>query len=355
MNIAHLRLHHQFICPPAALEKPGEVVKRLGAIQAQDYLGALWAVGLRLKTATETAIEQAISDRQIIRTWPMRGTLHFVAPEDVRWMLALLTPRIIAGAARRFQQLALDETTLARSETLLAGAFQTKKQFTRAEMMTVLEQGGIATTGQRGYHILWRAAQLGLICFGPRYGKQDTFVWLDDWLPGEKPVSREAALGKLARRYFSSRGPATLHDFRWWSGLPAADAGAGLELIKSQLESEVWAGQSYWFNPSRPNERFTGPCLLPGFDEYLLSYKDRSPVLNPAYAPKVVPGANGIFKPIIVINGQVVGTWQRTLRKTKVLITFNPFEPLPPAQQEAISTAAHPYGHFLGLPVEIIC
>jgi len=354
LDIAYRRLYNQSIAP-AAFEQPGDVVKRLGALQAQDYLAALWAVGLRMEAATEQTIEQAICDRKIVRTWPMRGTLHFVAPEDVRWLLALLTPRVIAGAAQRRKQLELDKATLARAEALFASALQGGRQLSRPEMMALLEQNGIATAGQRGYHILWWAAQNGLICFGPRQGKQDTFVLLDEWLPESKSLSREAALAKLAHRYFTGHGPATIQDLMWWSGLPAADARASLELAASQLAYEVIDGQTYWFSPALPTPQAAAPTasLLPGFDEYLLGYRDRSAVLNPAHATKVVPGGNGIFKPIIVIDGRVVGTWKRSLRKTKVLLEFDPFEPLSPAQMAAAAAAAEPYGRFLGLPVEI--
>jgi hypothetical protein len=353
-DIAPQRLSNQSIVP-ATFEKPGDVVKRLGAVQAQDYLGALWAIGLRMKAATEKTIEQAICDRKIIRTWPMRGTLHFVTPEDVRWMLALLAPRIITNAVRRHRQLELDAATFARSEILFTRALQEGRQLTRPEMMDVLEQDGISTAGQRGYHILWWAAQTGLICFGPRQGKQDTFVLLDDWLPDGKTLSRGKSLAELAHRYFTGHGPATIQDFMWWSGLPAADARTGLEMVKAQLASEALGGQTYWFSPSLSSVNTASPTayLLPGFDEYLLGYKDRNAVLDPAHAKKVVPGGNGMFKPIIIIDGRVVGTWKRTLRKTKVLVSLNPFTSLSATQMEAAAVAAEPYGHFLGLPVEI--
>jgi len=351
-DIACQRLHNQAITP-AAFEKPSEVVRQLGAIQAQNYLGALWAVGLRLKAATEQTIEQAISDRKIVRTWPMRGTLHFVAPEDVRWLLALLTPPIIARAARRHKQLELDEATFARSEALFSNALRDGQQLTRKEMMAVLEEAGISTNGQRGYHLLWRAGQRGLICFGPRQGKQETFVWLDDWLPEGKTLNRDESLAEVARRYFTGHGPATLYDFRWWSGLPAAEAKASLEMVKAQLMPEELDGQTYWFSPSLSTPKATSPTayLLPSFDEYLLGYKDRSAILDPDHALKVVPGANGMFKPIIVIDGRVVGIWQRTLRKTKVLVNLDPFEPLTPAQMETVAVAAERYGVFVNLPV----
>ena len=354
-EISHRRLHNQAIAPDALAATPDEVVKKLGAVQAQDYLAALWAVGSRMEAATQQTIEQAVRERKIVRTWPMRGTLHFVAAEDVRWMLALLTPRIIGQAARRYRQLELDDAIFTRSEALFKKALQGGKQLTRPEMMAVLERAGISASGQRGYHILRWAAQRGLICFGPRQGKQDTFVWLDDWLPESKVRSREEALAELAHRYFTGHGPATIQDFRWWSGLPAADARVAQEMAEAQLGQAVVDGQTYWFSSSQPTIKATSSSayLLPSFDEYLLGYRERSAVLNPIYAQKVVPGANGVFRPIIVIDGQVVGTWKRTRCKTKVLVKFDPFATLNSVRMEAVTAATQPYGRFLGLPVEI--
>lgn len=354
MAIARRRLLSQSIAP-AALDAPVEVVRRLGAMQAQDYLGALWAIGLRLRAATEQTVEQAIRNREIVRTWPMRGTLHFVAAEDVRWLLALLTPRVLVGMAHRRRQLELDSATLARSEALFTAALQGGRQLTRPEMMAVLEQGGINPVGQRGYHLLAWAAQNGLICFGPRQGKQDSFVLLDEWLPNGKTFSREAALAELARRYFTGHGPATLHDLMWWSGLTAADARAALEMVEAQLVQETVDGRTYWFSPVPDTDAANVPDvhLLPGFDEYLLGYRERSAVLEPAHATKIVPGGNGMFKPMLVIDGRVVGTWQRTLRKVKVVVSFAPFEPPTPAQMENAVTAAEAYGRFLQRPAEI--
>ena len=220
-------------------------------------------------------------------------------------------------------------------------------------MLNVLEETDISTKGQRGYHILGWAAQNGLICFGPRQGKQHTFVLLDEWLPDGKTLSREEALAELTHRYFTGHGPATIEDFIWWSGLPAADARAGLEMVKSQLAHEQLDDQLYWFSPSPPTPQAATPtaCLLPGFDEYLLGYKDRSAVLDPAHAANVVPGGNGMFKPLIVLDGRVVGTWQRTFKKEKVIITLSPFDTLNTVETQAVAAAAQNYGTYIGLPI----
>ena len=334
-------------------EKPGQVVAWLGAVQAQDYLGSLWAVGLRMQQAVEADIEQALANKIIIRTWPMRGTLHFVAAADVRWMLELLTPRVVAGSVRRLhQQVGLDEATFARSKELFAAALQGGKQLPRNEMYELLEAARISPAGGRGLHILSRLAQDGLICFGAREGKQQTFALLAEWAPTAKSLGRDEALAELARRYFTGHGPATLQDYTWWSGLTVADARAGLEMVKSQLMPEVIGGQTYWLDPSLPAAKGAAPAayLLPAYDEYTVAYKDRSAVLDPSYAKQPDSGA-GIFSPTIVVDGQVVGTWKRTLKKDSVVITPSFFTRPKRAESQAFAAGANRYGEFLGASV----
>jgi hypothetical protein len=356
-DITWYRLHYQQIVAAQAKD-PGGVVARLGALQAQDYPGAQWSIGLRLPDgAVEADIERAVADRSIVRTWPMRGTLHFVAAADVRWMLELLTPRVLAGSAARQRQLGLDDAIFARSKELFAQALAGGKQLTREEMYQTLERGGISPAGQRGYHLLWRNAQEGLICFGSHTGKQPTFTLLDEWIPGARHWEREEALAELARRYFTGHGPATMHDFCWWSGLLTADAKAGLEMAKPHLMPETVDGKVYWMSRGTPDavaaSRHAAPSvfLLPGFDEYLLGYTDRRAALDPLHAPKIVPGNNGMFMATLVIDGRVAGTWKRTLRKQAVTVMGLPFAALSDAEERAIAVAAQRYGRFLGLPV----
>jgi hypothetical protein len=356
LDIAHYRLFNQRISK-TQFEQPSQVVSWLGAVQAQDYAGAKWSIGLRLPESTDTSIEQAVAAKTIIRTWPMRGTLHFVAAADVHWMLALLTPRVIANSSRRHQQLELDEATFARSQELFAKALQGGRQLTRDEMYQLLERANISTAGQRGYHILWRSAQEGLICFGPPSGKQQTFTLLDEWAPRTNNLTRDEALAELARRYFTSRGPTTLADFGWWSGLTASDARAGLEMVKAQLRPETINGQTYWMSPDGPATANNAPgvYLLPGFDEYLLGYTDRTAVLEAIHAPQIHPGSNGMFSPTLVIEGRIAGTWKRTFKKNSVAIAVAPFAPLSQAQSRAVTVAAERYSRFVGMsPVVVI-
>jgi hypothetical protein len=349
LNIAHQRLASQHVVQPA-FARPGEVVAWLGAVQAQDYLGALWAVGLRTQCATEQTVEQAIADKTIVRTWPMRGTIHFVAPADVRWMLELLTPRVIARSASRLAGLGLDDATISRSADVLAKALQGGKQIPRTEMYDLLEQANIATDGQRGLHILGRLAHERLLCFGARAGKQPTFALLDEWAPSAKSLPRDEALATLAKRYFTGHGPATLQDFMWWSGLTARDARAGIEAAAPQLGHEVIGDQEYYFAPDVPNahQNACNAFLLPPFDEYLVGYKDRAAAIDATEMARVNPGGNGMFSPIMVIGGRVAGTWKRTFKRDTVEIAFSPFMPLNDAQRHAFAEVAQRYGEFVG-------
>lgn len=351
MDIARLRLHNQYISR-ATFEKPAEVVAWLGAVQAQDYLGALWAIGLRLRRAAEAEIESALASKKIIRTWPMRRTLHFVAAEDVRWMLKLLTPRIVAASALRSQRVGLDEATFARSKELFTRALEGGRQLTRSAMYEVLERANIPTTNYRGLHILCRLAQEGTLCFGAREGKQQTFALLDECVPGARTLEHEEALAELARRYFTSHGPATLQDFVWWSGLRTTEARAALEMVQSQFIQETIGGQTYWLSAFLPGAKDAPPTayLLPPFDEYMVAYRDRSAVLNPLYTKRVNTG-NGVFSPVIVLDGQVAGTWKRTLKKNSVVIATSYFKKVNKAETRAVAAAAARYGEFLGAPV----
>ena len=299
-------------------------------MQAQDYAGALWAIGLRMSTAVQADIEQAISGRTIIRTWPMRGTLHFVAAVDVVWMLELLTPRIVAGSAGRLRQLELDDATLARSREVLVRALKGGKQLTRGAILGVLEAAGISTAGQHGYHILGQLAQGSLICLCTHEGKQPTFVLLQEWAPNARRLEREAALAELATRYFTGHGPATLQDFVWWSGLKISDARAGIGLAAERLIQEEIDGVAYWMAHTMPvlSDDLPDVYLLPGFDEYMLGYRDRSAALDPEHLQKIVPGNNGMFNPTVVSDGRIVSTWKRTIKKNSVVVAISPFSVL---------------------------
>lgn len=344
LDIAHQRLYNQHIAS-ATCEHPVAVVKWFGAVQAQDYRSALWALGLRMHNAVEAGIDQAMADGAIVRTHPMRGTWHFVAAEDIRWLLTLTAPGRIASSALWYRRLELDSATFTKSNAAFAKTLQGGKQLTRRELAAALGQAGISTAGLRLTFLLHRAELEGLIASGARRGKQFTFALLDEVVPVSRSLERDEALAELASRYFTSHGPATLQDFIWWSGLTAAAARAGLEMVKSRYIQQVIDSKTYWFSPSTPTAKVASPTayLLPPYDEYTVAYKDRSAILDPAYAQQAGYGIG----PTIVVDGQIVGTWKRTFNKDALVITSNIFTSLSEAQNQAVATAFERYSRFI--------
>ena len=305
---------------------------------------------MRTRGATENSIEQAIGERTIVRTWPLRGTLHFVAAEDARWMLDLCGPRTLArNTARLKREFGIDSRVVASSRKALSDALRGGNCLSRPEVYRRFEAAGIATKASRGLHLLWWLAHEGLICVGPRAGKQQTFVLMDEWLPAATPRSREESLAELARRYFTSHGPATVRDFAWWSGLTATEAASALEMVARELMTETIEDQTYWQAPIAATTRAARSChLLPAYDEYTVAYQDRSAIMTSRVAARADSG-HGIFYPPIVIDGQVAGTWSRVLKKDAVAITCRLFAPLDRRQQQALAAAAQRYAKFLGL------
>jgi winged helix DNA-binding protein len=354
-DVGHQRLLNHRIAGER-FGRPSDVVRWMGAMQAQDYQQALWAIALRTQSATLEEVEQAIANREIVQTWPMRGTLHFVAAENAKWMLEHLARRRLAADRARQRQLELDESILGRCGTLFHDALQGGGRLTRGGMLRLLEDAHISTAGQRGYHILAYLAQTGLICLGPMQGKEQTFALLDDWVPNARTLSREDALAELAARYFASHGPATGDDLARWAGLTLTDARAGLESVKPGLVSETRDAKQYWSSTDAPDPAphdLSGAYLLPGFDEYLLGYKDRGDVLAAEHAGRVVPGGNGMFLPMIVAGGQVAGTWKRIRKKSGVEVTLSPFA-LGSIAAEQVAAAAERFSAFLGVPLSSI-
>jgi hypothetical protein len=325
--------------------KPADVVRWLGAVQAQDYAGSLWAVGLRAGDRTDAEVEQAVRDKEIVRTWPMRGTLHFVPAEDVRWMLGLLTPRIVARAAALRRRLEIDAATLTRAAKVMVASLQGGRLLTRSALYRLLDSSGISTAGQRGLHILWLLSQDGLLCYGPRQGKQHTFALLEEWLPGIQTMPREVALGTLAERYFSSHGPATIKDFSWWSGLTISDARAGLEAVKSSLVGDDANGTSLWMKSSPRSRDAATLFLLPAFDEYMVGYADREAALENARRKRVITAAEAL-SPLILRNGRAIGTWRRVRARDDVAVEPVFFSRPTRDERDAFEQAAHLFGRF---------
>jgi len=345
------RLQHQLLSRKRA-SSPSEVVSWFGAMQAQDYLGALWALGSRTARARERTVQAALDEGSVIRTHGFRGTWQFVAPEDLGWMLSLVGPRVIASAASRFREMGLDAKTLERSCELFADALRGGKELTRAEMSAVLLGQRIKTAGRLS-HLLIHAELRGVLCSGARRGKQTTSVLLSERAPKTRALTREQALAELARRYFRSRGPATERDLAWWSGLPLRDVREAIELVERKLDAELFDGQRYfWLGDAPATGRGAGVHLLPAFDEYLVAYQDRSACIEPSHVRRINAGG-GILKPVVVSNGRVIGTWQRKLHKDGVTVSVKPLSKLSAEDRDGVAAAAERYARFLDLSLRL--
>ena len=339
-------LHQQLI--KTSFKQPHEIVSWFGAMQSQDYASSKWGIGARLPGLQEGSVDKALLDRSIIRTTAFRGTLHLVAASDLRWMLQLVAPAVKTRMAGMNRNLGLDERQFGKTGRIIAGAMQGGNHLTRKELAALMQDNGVNTAESRMNHIIYRAAVDGLICNGPMRGKQFTYTLLDEWSPGVAEQDRETSLAALAQRYFTSHGPATVPDFAQWSGLTLTDAKAGLEAASEQLQAREMNGAIYWMAPGKRSTARDTALLLPAFDEYFIGYKDRSTVIDMQHAKKVMT-VNGIFNPIMVRNGQVIGAWKRTLKKDTVSIITGPFKPLTKAGLKAFERAAQQYADFLGL------
>jgi hypothetical protein len=356
LELCRRRLTHLQIAAPHAAHA-AEVVASLAALQAQDHAGSLWAIGLRLRSGTLADVQGAVRERSIVRTWPMRGTLHFVAAADVHWLLDLLAAREIAGAAKRHRDLELDTATFLKAEKAFTRALRGGRQLTRAGMAEVLARAKVAAVGPRLYHCIWRLALEKVLCCGVPEGKQITFALLPEWVPPPKQkLAREEALAQLALRYFGGHGPAGALDLARWAGIGLRDARLGIDGAGRALIAETHAGEPVYsaHDGPPPSAAGRGMFLLPGFDEYILGYKDRGPFLQPEHADAIAPGGNGVFRPTIVHAGRVIGTWRGTATQREVRVAPAPFRPLTAAERRGVAKAAERYGSFLGKTARVI-
>ncbi|AWB86631.1 winged helix DNA-binding domain-containing protein [Mycetocola zhujimingii] len=356
-DIARLRLHAQEILT-AAERDPAAAVDAMTAMQGQDLPGTLWAIGLRTGARTEADVRDAFDTGAIVRSWPMRGTLHALTPGTLRMILPLSRDRLVTSLRARHRELGITASDIAdAARAAEAGLSTGSGRLSRTELFAVFEAAGQPTAGQRGSHVAFMLAQSGLLCLGPFIGKEQAFVLLDDWAPMTTTVpDRDEALATVALRYFRSHGPATVADFAWWARLTLTDARSSAAAISDQLSVIDVDGTDYFVAPEViENTPLAKPSVrvLPGFDELLLGYTDRSAVLDPRHSALIVPGNNGVFKATVVVNGHVVGTWLRRDRAKAVDVTAQLFQQLSPTQERDLVAAFEQYGTFRGKPVEL--
>jgi len=364
--IGRLRLAPQGLLGGGFRSVP-DAVRGMTAMQAQDFQAALWAVGLRVPGAGMSDVRAALDSGTVVRSWPMRGTLHLLAPEDLRWILNITTPRLVQGMASRHRQLEITAGDVDACRKialdLLSGGPHAgdpgegrRRGATRRELFEAFEAGGQPPTGQRGIHLLGLLCQSATLVPGPLDGNQQKFVAFDDWISTSRDLGREEGIAELLLRYLRSHGPATVRDFAWWSNTTLTEARAALASVRGALVELEFGGTQYWMSPQAA-ELLDGPVpgqrtvlALPGFDEFVLGYTDRSLVLPPEHAQKIVPGGNGVFKKAIVAGGEVVGTWARqgTVRTASfVAEPFDTLKPLGPATMTGFNRSIAQYERFL--------
>lgn len=350
-SILGYRLYNQQLTD-TRLKKPEEVVQWMGAIQAQEYAMAKWAIALRLKGIKEADVEKSFNEGKILRTHVMRPTWHFVSPADIRWLLMLTSPRVHQANAYMGRQLELDKKFVTRTNNILEKALR-GKSLTRVALEKILKQNKIKLEGPnpdskgiRMAYIMMYAELEQLICSGPREGKQFTYALMDERVPAVKKISREEALAKLADQYFTSRGPVTVQDFAYWSGLTVKEANAGAATLGSKFIREVFNEHEYIFLPPSNKKKATldATFLMPDYDEYGMSYKNRSALRSQKLDG---PKASIVFNRMLVIDGKIEGTWKRTLNKKSAEVEIVPFAPLSKQQEKKVDKAVKEFQSFI--------
>jgi hypothetical protein len=322
---------------------PEDVVAWLGAVQAQDYTGAKWALALRARGLSDESIDDAFTHGRILRTHVLRPTWHFVTPADISWMLALSSDRLRRINLTYGSKLGLDERWLRRARAQIERALDGGVTLTREEIAVVLGRARIEARGQRLAHLLFDLEQHAVICSGPRRGKQFTYALFSARVPRSADISREEALGKLATHYFRSHGPATLRDFVWWSGLRTADARAAVQIARVETL------------PAAPTaERVSGAhWLLPNYDEYLVAYRDRDAVIDRSRSRNLGVFTSAEFPHHVILDGRVAGSWRRQITDRAVTVEVSPYRVLTRPQREALVHECERYGRFLRLPAKL--
>jgi hypothetical protein len=323
-------------------------------MQAQDFAGAEWAIGLRLPGTTLDSVETAFNQGRILRTHVLRPTWHFVTPDDIRWMLDLTAPRVMASTRSIFVRRQLDDATIALAESAFRTALVGGNNGTRAELSDALRRDGL-TVGLVELGLLLMRAELdGLICSGSLRGKQQTYALLEERAPNAVTLTRDEALMELTRRYFISHGPATVKDFAWWSSLTTRDIRRSIGELGSELERISIDGVDHWFAPSqsRSSDGQGTVHLLPNYDEYVVGFSNRDAYWHPSIDRMDVPRGNPLFNNTIVQDGKIVGTWTRTIKRDLVTLSASPLEPFDDDAAAELRASIARYGHFLELPIQ---
>lgn len=348
-DIARRRLHNLGLSG-ASLAAPDAAVLWLGAVQSQDYGPAKWSIGERTSGVGDAAIDETFAAGTILRTHVLRPTWHFVTPADIRWLLELTGPRVHIQNAYQYRQLGLDGGVRDTCSRLLVDALQGENHLTRGELGAMFRAAGIATEGFRLAYILMSAELDAVICSGPPRGRQHTYALLDERVPDVSGPRADGALEALVLRYFTSHGPATVKDLRWWSSVTISDINRGLEMAASRLERTDVDGTTYWSAPQSSPPDVASPTvhLLQGYDEYLVGYSESKYLCDLAGVRLSLPPDTSVPNGVAFLDTQLAGHWKRTLRRRSVTFEVALYEAFDKAQMDALRAAADAQATFLG-------
>jgi hypothetical protein len=355
-SIAGSRLRaHRLIGKP--FDSAVEVVHALGAVQAQDFPAAKWALAQRLDGVTSAVLDRLYDQAAILRTHVLRPTWHFVLAEDIRWLIGLTGPRVVSGIGARWRQLEIDREVIAQARAVLHGALAGGGSMTRPELGAALAGAGISPAGQRLPHLALALELEGFLASGPLRGRQLTWALLEERAPKARTLEPTDALRELTRRYFRSHGPAQLQDFVWWSGMTLAEARRGVGLAGTELASRSIDGKDYWFDPDldwRPAGK-GAVHMLPNFDEYTVGYRDRSAMLHVDYPfrPELF-AFSSLLSNVVTVGGELRAAWRRILTPSGVRVEVKPLAPPSPAERAGVEEAGRRFGRFLERPVEVV-
>lgn len=354
-EVARLRMRASRLTGPS-FETPEQAVRHHLAMQAQDYGPAKWSIGQRSKGLFDGDIDAVLEAGSIVRTHVLRPTWHFVARDDIRWLLALTGPRIHRNNASRYRELGLDGRTLSRSEATLARALEGGARLTRKEAATALQGAGIDTSGQRLPHMLMHCELVAVICSGGMQGKQQTYALLDERVPASGRFDRDEAGAELVRRYLAGHGPATVQDLRWWSSLTVADVNAALGVLGSEVHGESVGDLTFWMPADAPDS-LSGPRgahLLQIYDELLVGYSQSRYFGDPrAEDARAAWGDRSRPNNVVLVNGGVAGHWRRTIERKAVRIEVLIYDDLGATAERSVEAAARRLGRFIGLPTQL--
>lgn len=346
-ELLKLRIHNQQLCI-SQNENAAALVSWMGAVQAQDYAMAKWAMGLRIKDGTDRKIEAAIATGEILRTHVLRPTWHFVPAEDIRWMLQLTAPQIQKQMVYYDRQLGIDKKELNRSTKLFEKTLAGKKQMTRKELAEIFTKAKFNCEGMRFGHLLMHAELAGLLCSGPLAGKNITYALLEERVKPSQYISKEESLANLAKKYYQSHGPATVKDFSWWSGLSLTTAKEAIALIDDELSQAIVGIEEYYYIERKGVEKkSTTVILLPNYDEYVVGYTRRDMIMGKDTKEKMSRGGNPVFENTVLIDGIIAGNWKREIKKETVTVHINLFDDIPAASQKKIEQAEKNYKTFI--------